>query len=76
MDPSSIFQSDVDEAKQRISYSVTVFKAFRQAFDECKENMAYYFKDRKPVFWTFHPKIVFERFQNFLNRLQTIQVCE
>lgn len=36
--------------------------------------MAYYFKDRKPVLWTFHPKIVFERFQNFLNRLQTIQV--
>ena len=35
--------------------------------------MSYYFKDRKPVLWTFHPKIVFERFQNFLNRLQTIQ---
>ncbi|KAK6645275.1 hypothetical protein RUM43_001551 [Polyplax serrata] len=73
LDPSSLFQSDVDEAMQRIELSVSVFKAFRKAFEECKENMAYYFKDEKPVLWTFHPNMVFERFERFLSRLQTIQ---
>ncbi|XP_075210990.1 dynein heavy chain at 93AB [Lycorma delicatula] len=73
LDPSSIFQSDVDEAKQRVELTVNTLKTFRDIFDEYKDNLAPFFKDRPPTMWTFHPNIVFGRFQLFLDRLHTIQ---
>ncbi|XP_052121253.1 dynein beta chain, ciliary-like isoform X2 [Frankliniella occidentalis] len=73
LDPSSIFQSDVDEAKQRVQLSIATLKVFRQYFDEYRENIASFFKDREPVLWTFHPNIVFGRLQLFVERLHTIQ---
>jgi hypothetical protein len=48
----------------------------RKIFDDCRDNLASYFKDREPTLWTFHPKIVFERFQAFLKRLDTVKVLK
>lgn len=73
LDPSSIFHTDIDEAMQRISYSIQLLKHFRQLFDECKDTIIAYFLERPPVHWTFHPNAVFERFNAFLDRLNTIQ---
>ncbi|XP_034234645.1 dynein beta chain, ciliary [Thrips palmi] len=73
LDPSSIFQSDVDEAKQRVQLSIATLKTFRQYFDEYRDNIASFFKDREPVLWTFHPNVVFARLQLFVDRLHTIQ---
>ncbi|XP_068084396.1 dynein beta chain, ciliary [Anabrus simplex] len=73
LDPSSIFQSDVDESKLRVQQCIDILTYFRQIFDDRRDNLASYFKDRDPTVWTFHPKIVFDRFQAFLNRLHTIQ---
>lgn len=49
---------------------------YRKIFDDCRDNLPSYFKDGEPVHWTFHPKIVFERFQSFLKRLETIKVLK
>ncbi|XP_065078949.1 dynein beta chain, ciliary [Ochlerotatus camptorhynchus] len=73
LDPSSIFHSDIDEAMQRISLSIQILKYFRTVYDEYKDNIAPFFKDRPVVNWTFHPNAVFERFNAFLERLFTIQ---
>lgn len=73
LDPSSIFHTDIDEAMQRISYSIQLLKHFRQIFDECKDTLTPFFMERPPVHWTFHPNAVFERFNAFLERLNTIQ---
>ncbi|KAG8321110.1 hypothetical protein J6590_052486 [Homalodisca vitripennis] len=73
LDPTSIFQTDVDEAKQRVQLSITVLKTFREIFDEYKDNLVPFFKDRPPQLWTFHPNVIFGRFQLFLDRLHTIQ---
>ncbi|KAF4519850.1 hypothetical protein B566_EDAN005192, partial [Ephemera danica] len=73
LDPSSIFQSDVDEAKQRIQLSISILLQFRNIFDSCRENLGYFFKEREPVLWNFHPKMVFERYQAFLDRLQIVE---
>ncbi|XP_054276549.1 dynein beta chain, ciliary [Macrosteles quadrilineatus] len=73
LDPSSIFQTDVDEAKQRVQLSITIMKTFREIFDEYKDNLIPFFKDRQPQLWTFHPNVIFARFQLFLDRLHTIQ---
>nr|CAD7455111.1 unnamed protein product [Timema tahoe] len=68
-----INQSDVDEAKQRVQLSLSTLKIFRELFDEYKERLPEFFIGREPMPWTFHPNIVFERFQSFLDRLNTVQ---
>ncbi|KAK7863235.1 hypothetical protein R5R35_001448 [Gryllus longicercus] len=73
LDPSSIFQSDVMEAKERIKDVVTTLTMFRKVFDNRREKIATYFEDREPVLWNFHPNMVFERFNAFLARLATIE---
>ncbi|XP_072155544.1 dynein beta chain, ciliary isoform X1 [Bemisia tabaci] len=73
LDPSSIFQTDVDEAKIRIQHSLTVLRNFREIFDNYKEKLGTFFKDRPPNMWTFHPNIIFGRMQHFIERLHTIQ---
>lgn len=73
LDPSSIFHSDIDEAMQRIALSMSVLKYFRSVFEECKDHIIPFFVSRPPIHWTFHPNAVFERFNAFLERLNTIQ---
>lgn len=75
MDPSSIFHTDIDEAMQRLSYSITTLNYFKALFNYYKERLEDYFVDegRTVVQWTFHPNTVFDRFNAFLSRLDTIQ---
>lgn len=75
LDPSSIFHTDIDEAMQRLTLSIHSLKYFRSVFDYFKENLAQFFHDENhpPVHWTFHPNAVFERFNAFMERLNTIQ---
>lgn len=75
LDPSSIFHTDIDEAMQRITLSVQTLKQFRSEFDYYKENLVPFFKEENypPILWTFHPNAVFDRFNAFLERLNTIQ---
>lgn len=76
LDPSSIFHSDIDEAMQRLTQSIEILKFFRELFDHYKEILGDFFptpEERPPIFWTFHPNSVFNRFNEFLERLNTIQ---
>ncbi|KAI5645013.1 dynein heavy chain and region d6 of dynein motor domain-containing protein [Phthorimaea operculella] len=73
LDPSTLFHSDIDEATQRIQITIDIFKKFRSTFDYFKENISKYFVDRPVIPWTFHPNVVFERMQKFLDRMNTIQ---
>lgn len=46
---------------------------FRNTFDEYKEKLPTYFSE-SPQLWTFHPNVVFERFNSFRERICNIQV--
>lgn len=48
-------------------------KKFRNTFEYFKERLPNYFVDRTVIPWTFHPNVVFERMNRFLDRLNTIQ---
>ncbi|XP_038207715.1 dynein beta chain, ciliary [Zerene cesonia] len=73
LDPSTLFHSDIDEARQRIQITINILKNFRSTFDYFKENLPKYFENRAVLSWTFHPNVVFERMNKFLERLNTIQ---
>nr|XP_026486610.1 dynein beta chain, ciliary [Vanessa tameamea] len=73
LDPSTLFHSDIDEARQRIQLTIDILKNFRSTFEFFKERLPTYFVDRAVIPWTFHPNVVFERMNKFLDRLNTIQ---
>lgn len=57
----------------RVSISVNTLKRFLAIFTTYKGNLGHFFKDGNIKSWTFHPNTVFERFNVFLGRLNTIQ---
>ncbi|KAF6202116.1 hypothetical protein GE061_004514 [Apolygus lucorum] len=75
LDPNSIFQTDIDEALMRVQLSLFILKNFRKTFDNYKEKLGTFFPEgTTPQLWTFHPNVVFERFNSFSERLQTIEL--
>ncbi|XP_046594204.1 dynein beta chain, ciliary [Neodiprion lecontei] len=70
LDPSSIFQSDVDEALQRVKISRGVLEEFKCQFER-RRNVPGMKPDAPP--WTFNPIAVFHRLDAFLKRLADIE---
>lgn len=60
---------------QRLSLSISTLNYFKLLFAHYKDNIDPYFVDeeRAPVQWSFHPNTVFDRYNAFLGRLDTIQ---
>lgn len=73
LDPTTLFHSDVDEAMQRVGSCIKVLKKFHIIFNQYRENIHRFFKEGPPKLWIFHPNVIFERLNAFLERLQTIQ---
>ncbi|XP_067212065.1 dynein beta chain, ciliary [Linepithema humile] len=70
LDPTSIFQSDVDEALQRVKISKEVLEEFKQQF-ELRKHMPGLKPEAPP--WTFNSTAVFTRLDAFLKRLADIE---
>ncbi|XP_014206492.1 dynein beta chain, ciliary [Copidosoma floridanum] len=70
LDPTLIFQSDVDEALLQVQCSKDVLEEFKRQFDLQKDKPG--LKEDVPA-WTFSPNAVFGRLNAFLKRLADIQ---
>lgn len=74
LDPTTLFHSDIDEAMQRVHLCIVTLKQFLNIFNIYKNNLHKFYKEeREPELWNFHQNIVFDRFNAFLHRLETIQ---
>ncbi|KAK2575931.1 hypothetical protein KPH14_007294 [Odynerus spinipes] len=70
LDPTSIFQSDVDEALQRVQISRDILEEFKRQF-EARRNMPGMKPEAPP--WSFNSGVVFMRLDAFLKRLADIE---
>ncbi|KAG8040920.1 hypothetical protein G9C98_001908, partial [Cotesia typhae] len=70
LDPSSIFQSDVDEALQRVQISKSVLEEFKYQFEKARSKPGMR-ADSPP--WTFNSSAIFNRLDLFLKRLADIE---
>ncbi|RLU18201.1 hypothetical protein DMN91_008557 [Ooceraea biroi] len=70
LDPASIFQSDVDEALQRVKISRGLLEEFKGQF-ELRKHMPGLQPEAPP--WTFNSIAVFTRLDAFLKRLTDIE---
>eukprot|EP00095_Tigriopus_kingsejongensis_P007513 maker-scaffold103_size370364-snap-gene-1.20 protein:Tk07513 transcript:maker-scaffold103_size370364-snap-gene-1.20-mRNA-1 annotation:"dynein beta ciliary-like" len=74
MDPSSLFQVEVEEALDKVLITLKIFNKFRAAFREFKGKLSEYFKEsNKPKTWDFQEHLVFSRFDSFVDRLNIIK---
>lgn len=74
LDPSSIFQGDTDEIYQKINTCIEILVLFQTSFEQVRSNLLTYFdEDTEPVPWTFHPRNVFQRLMDFINRLHIVK---
>lgn len=74
LDPSSIFQGEAEDMYQKVEKCIEQLELFRKAFDEVRANILSYFKsdNMEPKPWTFHPRSVFQRLIDFLERLRLL----
>ncbi|KAL6263152.1 hypothetical protein P5V15_005953 [Pogonomyrmex californicus] len=70
LDPTSIFQSDVDEALQRVKISRGILEEFKRQF-ELRKHMPGLKPEAPP--WIFNSTAVFTRLDAFLKRLADIE---
>ncbi|XP_046391607.1 dynein beta chain, ciliary-like [Ischnura elegans] len=71
--PESIFLGEADETLARVNQSMEMLNEFRNAFNECKDNLASYFKEKEPLLWNFNPKLIFDRMIKFQERLEVFK---
>ena len=76
-----VIQIEVEEALDKVTVTLNIFKIFREAFREHKQKMPAYCaaamkkdpKKQKPKLWDFQDSIIFERFDSFVARLHTVK---
>jgi dynein heavy chain len=74
LQPSSIFQIEVEEALDKVKVSIRNLKEFKTTFQEYKSRLPTYFtEDKTPKYWEFQEHLVFKRYDDFLNRLEIVK---
>ena len=74
LDPSTIFQIEVEEALDKVNISIRNLKEFRTTFQHFKSIVPTYFTEEKtPKTWEFQEHLIFHRFDEFLERLNIIR---
>lgn len=70
LDPDSIFQGEPDEMHEKVGQCIDQLQLFMSSFKEVRNNLDTYFKENvEPVPWSFHPRNVFQRLMDFVERL-------
>lgn len=73
LDPSSTFQGEADDVYKKMDKCVRLLELFKSAFEIVRANIMSYFKaDEEPKPWLFHPRSVFQRLMNFIDRLKLV----
>lgn len=70
LDPDSIFQGEPDEMHEKVIKCIDQLQLFMAAFKEVRNNLKNYFQEGvEPMPWNFHPRNVFQRLMDFVERL-------
>lgn len=73
LDPDSLFQGEPDEMHDKIVKTAKQLEDFMEAFKYVRNDLENYFKeDVDPIPWNFHPRNVFQRLMDFVERLYLV----
>lgn len=74
MEPLDLFKGEPDESTEKINQTVRALEAYQNAYAHYKANLKNYFKNGEVVKeFDFAPKLVFARWDMFMERVHIIQ---
>lgn len=74
LDPSSIFQGEADDVFKKFEKAIHILELFKQSFEIVRSNISTYFENEEEARpWTFHPRSVFQRLMDFIDRLKLVR---
>lgn len=74
MEPIDLFKGEPDESMEKINATVRSLEAYFNAYTTYKNNLKNYFKNDEPVKeFDFAPKLVFAKWDQFMERVRIIQ---
>ena len=74
MEPLDLFKGEPDESIEKINQTVHSLEAYYSAYLHYKNNLKNYFKNGEVVKeFDFSPKLVFARWEKFMERVRIIQ---
>ncbi|KAL3857821.1 hypothetical protein ACJMK2_012454, partial [Sinanodonta woodiana] len=74
LEPGEIFKGEIEETIQKVKKANKVLKAFKATYDEHKGKIKKYFKPGcSSREWDFAPVLVFARYDNFMERVETLE---
>ena len=74
LEPHELFKGEVDETIGKVQTALRITKAFKTCYEEHREKIPTYFKDGEAKIWEFAPKLVFYRYDDFLERIELVVV--
>ena len=75
LDPAEIFKGESEECIEKVETTIRVLKEYKLQFENTRNNIDSYFKDgAKVIKWEFSSDLVFTRFDQFIQRLELVQV--
>lgn len=73
IEPSTVFQIEVEEALDKVNVSISTLKEFRNCFRKYKAKLPSYFSNSSRVKkWSFQEHLIFQKYDNFIERLKII----
>lgn len=73
LDPGSLFQGEPDESISVMQKVIGVLEKHKACFKEYRDMLpSFVLPEKNPIMWTFRPKDIFERFDQFLDRLHVV----
>ena len=76
LDPFEIFKNEPEEAMEKVKSCLAVLQQYKTEFENTRNSIDKFFKDNVPVKkWEFSNDLVFARYDEFLKRVQLVEVC-
>lgn len=75
MDPAEIFKGESEESMEKVGITIRALKEYKDQFENTRNQIQTFFKPDIPFKqWEFSSDLVFTRYDQFIKRLNLIQV--
>ena len=75
LEPADLFKGEVEETIVKVKTAMKILRLFKTTYEEHRAKLKEYFKEgAEPLEWEFDPKLVFHRYDSFLDRVETVHV--
>jgi dynein heavy chain, axonemal len=76
LEPIDLFKGEIEESVEKIKVTCNVLDTYEKSYEKHKNKVKSYFKNANEAKeWEFAPKIVFFRWQMFMEKMKIIKVC-